>query len=224
MGVQFHKSGLSFTSRQSLNIWEQVGTGLLSFADSSTWWIADWLVYGESEFQDRYYEAIKRTSLSYQTLRNYTWVARNFPLARRRQNLSFSHHLEVVALDQPEQDYWLRKAEAMGWSRNKLRGEVRSSLRARQGEVTESESRAELDKVGPAGAGSASERAEPAATGSGSGSSPDRRDADPSPEAGLLSIELPAEILAQIRTAARKEGAPVETWAMEILRRAAGES
>jgi len=222
MGVQFHKSGLSFTSRQSLNMWEQVGTGLLAFADSSTWWVADWLVYGESEFQDRYHEAVKRTSLSYQTLRNYTWVARKFPLTRRRQNLSFSHHLEVVALDQPEQDYWLRKAEAMGWSRNKLRGEVRSSLRARQGEATESESRAELDKGGPAGAGSASERVEPAAAGSGSG--PDRREADLSSEAGQLHIELPAEILAQLQTAARKEGAPVETWAMEILRRAAGGS
>ncbi|MYV79170.1 hypothetical protein GT352_35440 [Streptomyces sp. SID1046] len=222
MGVQFHKSGLSFTSKQSVNMWEQVGTGLLSFADSSTWWVADWLVYGESEFQDRYHEAVKRTSLSYQTLRNYTWVARKFPLTRRRQNLSFSHHLEVVALDEPEQDYWLRKAEAMGWSRNKLRGEVRSSLRARQGEVTESGNRAELDKGVPVGAGSASGRAEPAATGSGSG--PDRSDVDPSPEASLLHIELPAEILAQIRTAARKEGAPVETWAMEILRRAAGGS
>ncbi|MER5411380.1 LmbU family transcriptional regulator [Streptomyces virginiae] len=222
MGVQFHKSGLSFTSKQSVNMWEQVGTGLLSFADSSTWWVADWLVYGESEFQDRYHEAVKRTSLSYQTLRNYTWVARKFPLTRRRQNLSFSHHLEVVALDEPEQDYWLRKAEAMGWSRNKLRGEVRSSLRARQGEVAESGNRAELDKGVPVGAGSASERVEPAATGSGSG--PDRSDVDPSSEASLLHIELPAEILAQIRTAARKEGAPVETWAMEILRRAAGGS
>ncbi|MEU9097727.1 LmbU family transcriptional regulator [Streptomyces sp. NPDC048361] len=220
--MQFHKSGLSFTSKQSANMWEQVGTGLLSFANSSTWWVADWLVYGESEFQDRYHEAVKRTSLSYQTLRNYTWVARKFPLTRRRQSLSFSHHLEVVALDQPEQDYWLRKAEAMGWSRNKLRGEVRSSLRARQSEVAAPESRAELDKVVSGGAGSAARRVEPAATGSGSDPAP--RDVDPSPEAGLLHIELPAEILAQIRTAARKEGAPVETWAMEILRRAAGGS
>jgi hypothetical protein len=206
MGVQFHKSGLSFTSRQSLSTWEQVGAGLLAFADSSTWWVADWLVFGESEFQDRYHEAIKRTSLSYQTLRNYTWVARKFPLTRRRQNLSFSHHLEVVALDQPEQDYWLRKAEEMGWSRNKLRGEVRSSLRVRRGEVAEAESRAELDSVGAAEAGSASGSVEPLS------------------EAGLLHIELPAEILEQVQTAARKEGAPVETWATEILRRAVGGS
>ncbi|MCX5386232.1 LmbU family transcriptional regulator [Streptomyces sp. NBC_00083] len=220
--MQFHKSGLSFTSRQSLNTWEQVGTGLLSFADSSTWWVADWLVYGESEFQDRYHEAVKRTSLSYQTLRNYTWVARKFPLTRRRQNLSFSHHLEVVALDQPEQDYWLRKAEALRWSRNKLRGEVRSSLRARQSEVTESKGRVEPAKNVTAGAGSVAGRAASVETGAGAG--PERREAESCTEAGQLRIELPAGILAQLRTAASREGSPVEAWAMEILRRAAGES
>ncbi|MEW9553633.1 LmbU family transcriptional regulator [Nonomuraea sp. NPDC050783] len=133
-GIRVHKSGLLFTSRQSLEMWEQAGSRLFAINDSSTWWIADWLVYGESTFQDRYEEAIKRTSLSYQTLRNYTWVARRFPLPRRRAGLSFSHHLEVVALDQPEQDYWLRKAEELSWSRNKLRAEVKGSLLARRGE------------------------------------------------------------------------------------------
>jgi hypothetical protein len=133
LGVQFHKSGLLFTTKQSLGMWEKVGSNLFSFADSSTWWIADWLVYGETTFRDRYREAVKRTSLSYQTLRNYTWVARSFPLPRRRQGLSFSHHLEVVALGRPEQDYWLRKAEELTWSRNKLRGQVRSSRLAQQG-------------------------------------------------------------------------------------------
>ena len=75
-----------------------------------------WLVYGESQFKDRYEEAIRRTSLNYQTLRNYTWVARRFDLSRRRDNLSFGHHAEVAALDPPEQEFWLRKAEKYGWS------------------------------------------------------------------------------------------------------------
>jgi hypothetical protein len=130
-----------------LNAWEKVGANLFSFANSSAWWIADWLVYGETAFHDRYVEAVKRTSLSYQTLRNYTWVARRFPLHRRKHALSFSHHLEVVALEQPQQDYWLRKAEELGWSRNKLRGQVRSSQQLQQGEVAlpRPDGRAELD-------------------------------------------------------------------------------
>jgi hypothetical protein len=195
-------------------MWEHVGTQIFSFADSSSWWIADWLVYGESEFQDRYEEAIKRTSLSYQTLRNYTWVARRFPLPRRRQNLSFSHHFEVVALDPPEQDYWLRKAEELSWSKNKLRAEVRSSLRARRCGVArpdpDSESFAEADGIDPAAAGAAP------ALASG--------EAGPASDTHLLHLHLSAEDLAEIEVAAKRESQSDEAWAAETLRRAASES
>lgn len=205
-GVQLHKSGLLFTREQSLGMWEKLGTNLLSFADSSAWWIADWLVYGESTFHDRYVEAIKRTSLSYQTLRNYTWVARRFPLSRRRHSLSFSHHLEVVALEQPQQDYWLRKAEELGWSRNKLRGQVRSSRLVQQDELgPDTESCAEVDSNEPASAGPTSA---PALIGA---------------EARLLHLQLSAEDLATLERAASTEGEPVESWAAEMLRRAAAE-
>jgi hypothetical protein len=90
------------------------------------------VAYGERTFQDRYRDAVQRTSLNYQTLRNYVWVARRFDLPRRHDGLSFGHHAEVAALDQPEQDYWLRKAEELKWSRNRLRSEVRSSLQQRR--------------------------------------------------------------------------------------------
>jgi hypothetical protein len=130
--IQVQKSGLLFLDKLSLRSWEAVGLQLVSFVESSTWWIADWLAYGESSFQDRYFEAIKTTNLSYQTLRNYAWVARRLEIARRRDALSFGHHAEVAALEQPEQDYWLRKAEQLGWSRNQLRNEVKTSLRDRR--------------------------------------------------------------------------------------------
>src|SRR5713226_3499954 len=127
--VALRKSGLVFARIIPFRTWECVGQQLFAVADSSTWWIADWLAYGESTFQSRYYEASQKTSLKYQTLRNYAWVARRFELSRRRDNLSFGHHAEVSALDRPEQDYWLRKAEELGWSRNQLRAQVRTSLR-----------------------------------------------------------------------------------------------
>ncbi|MFH8516599.1 LmbU family transcriptional regulator [Streptomyces gelaticus] len=211
-GVQLHKSGLLFTSKQSLSTWEKVGADLFSFADSSTWWIADWLVYGESAFHDRYEEAVKRTSLSYQTLRNYTWVARRFPLQRRRQALSFSHHLEVVALERPEQDYWLRRAEELGWSRNKLRGEVRGSLLARQGEIVP-QPRAGRAEVGDDNADTIEPASKTAPGGAG-----------PTPESRQLHLYLSAEDLARVERAAKNERTPVEAWAAEMLRRAAAES
>lgn len=213
-GIEVHKSGLLFTSKQSVSTWEQIGAKLFSLADSSTWWIADWLVYGESTFQDRYEEAIKRTSLSYQTLRNYTWVARRFPLSRRRQSLSFSHHLEVVALDQPEQNYWLRKAEEQNWSRNRLRAEVRNSQLIRQGQLAgpcdESPTQASSTDPAPAtGAASASTSVSTLVN------------VGPTPDGHQLHLQLSAEDLAKFEQAAKKESAHVETWAAQILRRAA---
>jgi hypothetical protein len=130
--IRVEKSGLLFLEKLPLHSWEMVGQQLVSIAESSTWWIADWLAYGEFSFQDRYLEAVRKTNLSYQTLRNYAWVARRFEIARRRDALSFGHHAEVAALEQPEQDYWLRKAEELGWSRNQLRSEVKTSLRDRR--------------------------------------------------------------------------------------------
>ncbi|MEU0452290.1 LmbU family transcriptional regulator [Streptomyces sp. NPDC006129] len=197
-----------FTAKQSFRTWEELGTELFSFADSSTWWIADWLVYGESVFQDRYEEAIKRTSLSYQTLRNYSWVARAFPLSRRRQGLSFSHHLEVVALEEPEQDYWLRKAEELGWSRNKLRREVRSSLLMRQSELTQS------------GAGGDEESSAVARTAAGSTSMLLRRDATSTAEARSLILQFSADELAGMGRAARRDSESVEAWVAKVVRRA----
>jgi len=130
--VVARKSGLIIPRGVSYGKWEMIGQQIFTVVDSSTWWIADWLAYGESTYQDRYQEAVQKTSLKYQTLRNYAWVARRFELPRRRDNLSFGHHAEVSALDQPEQDYWLRKAEELGWSRNHTRQEVRNSLRERK--------------------------------------------------------------------------------------------
>jgi hypothetical protein len=64
-------------------------------------------------------------------LRNYAWVARQVPLSRRRDSLSFGYHAEVAALAQAEQDFWLRKAEELSWPVRQLRQEVRASIRER---------------------------------------------------------------------------------------------
>jgi hypothetical protein len=125
------RTGLEFPSRMSFEKWLQIGRMLSAVYTSSAWCLGDWLVFGESRYNGRYRDAIDRTSLDYQTLRNYAWVARRFPLLRRRDTLSFGHHAEVAALSEPEQDFWLRKAETLSWSRNKLRREVKASLQER---------------------------------------------------------------------------------------------
>lgn len=109
-----------------LTAWLRVGSQLLSVRDSSTWWSGDWLVYGSETYPRRYRDAIERTALDYQTLRNYAWVARKFPAPRRRQELSFQHHQEVAALPPDQQDLWLDRSVEHGWSKAELRRRLRA--------------------------------------------------------------------------------------------------
>ncbi|MFD9004260.1 LmbU family transcriptional regulator [Streptomyces sp. NPDC059582] len=200
--AKVQKSGMTFPQNLSERSWEQIGAGLRELVDSSAWWLADWLLYGESTYGwRRYKEAVERTGLDYQTLRNYAWVARRFEHHRRRDSLSFAHHAEVTRLSPPEQDYWLRKAEQQKWSRNELRRAVRASLAA-QSDTAE------------IAAGSGDEQrelprpAEPAA-------------ADKRPQkVTTLTIELSAGQLEYYSKAAAAHGLPVDKWVAQMLENA----
>lgn len=125
------RNGLQLPRNLPFDKWLTIGAQLSSLTTHSSWCLGDWLVYGIVAYSGRYRDAIEQTSLDYQTLRNYAWVAKRFPMSRRRDTLSFGHHAEVAALPEPEQDFWLRKAEEFGWSVKKLRREVRESQQER---------------------------------------------------------------------------------------------
>jgi hypothetical protein len=124
-------TGLQFPQRLPFDAWLAVGRQLSAVASSSAWCLGDWLAYGQQAYGGRYREAVERTGLEYQTLRNYAWVARQFAMSRRRDTLSFGHHAEVASLPEPEQDFWLRKAGEHGWPTRYLRQQVRASLQER---------------------------------------------------------------------------------------------
>lgn len=111
-----------------LTDWCRIGAQLLTVSDSSSWWIGDWLVFGCDRYPGRYRRAMAETALDYQTLRNYAWVARAFEPSRRRDSLTFHHHMEVAALPPAEQDHWLDFAARLKWTRNELRKQVRANL------------------------------------------------------------------------------------------------
>ena len=106
--------------------WQAIGRRIAGIAEASTWWLADWASFGEVAYGEKYRQAIEATGLGYQTLRNYAWVAGRFAVSRRRDTLSFAHHAEVAALSPAEQDVWLDRAEAEGWSRNEVRDRLRA--------------------------------------------------------------------------------------------------
>jgi hypothetical protein len=114
--------GLQIPDVLTFEEWERTGRQLAGVVDSSLWWLGDWLAYGKEHYADRYQQAIRTADLRYQTLRNYAWVARRFPMDRRRPRLTFQHHAEVAALPVEDQDRWLSRAEELSWSTKQLRG------------------------------------------------------------------------------------------------------
>jgi hypothetical protein len=124
-------TGLQLPRQLPFERWLIIGQQLSAVCTSAAWCLGDWLAYGELAYAGRYRQAIERTALDYQTLRNYAWVARRFEMSRRRDTLSFGHHAEVAALPEPEQDFWLRKAQERRWPVKHLRRQVRASLAER---------------------------------------------------------------------------------------------
>lgn len=129
-GVQVEKNRLLMPDEMSFELWRELGSRVALIANCSAWWLGDWLLYGEQSYGARYEKAIADSSLSYQTLRNYAWVARTFPVSRRQDKLSFGHHAEVAALSGDEQDIWLARAERLNWSCNRLRRALRATKMA----------------------------------------------------------------------------------------------
>ncbi|MEV8631145.1 LmbU family transcriptional regulator [Streptosporangium sp. NPDC051023] len=128
-GVHVTPVGLHIPTELPYTLWEKAGFRISAVANSSTWCLGDWLVYGQSRYTDRYRKAIDAIGLDYQTLRNYAWVSRRVELSRRRDGLSFQHHAEVAALPPEEQDYWLDQAQQNKWPRNQLRQNLAASRR-----------------------------------------------------------------------------------------------
>ncbi|MFH9010758.1 LmbU family transcriptional regulator [Streptomyces sp. NPDC017943] len=191
-------TGMIFPENLPERSWERIGSNLRELVNSSAWWLADWLIYGETTYGwRRYKEAIERTGLDYQTLRNYAWVARRFEHHRRRDGLSFAHHAEVTRLSPPEQDYWLRKAEQQKWSRNELRRAVRAGLAVQNGTAEASEGGADEQREVPRLAGAAAGKRRQKVT--------------------TLTIELSAAQLDHCAKAAAAHGLPVAQWAARML-------
>lgn len=125
---------LSMPENTTIDEWRNLGRQIHVISDSSAWWLGDWLIFGQRNYPNRYKKAIADTSLDYQTLRNYAWVARRFIPERRRAKLSFQHHAEVTSLPEAEQERWLTQTELHGWSRNELRRRIRDSREIGGGE------------------------------------------------------------------------------------------
>ncbi|WP_327303724.1 LmbU family transcriptional regulator [Streptomyces sp. NBC_01298] len=124
------RTGLSLPPDFPLAEWKRFGKHLYLIADSSSWWLGDWIIFGQDMYPGRYRQAMEETGLDYKTLRNYAWIARRFTAAERHPKVSFQHHAEVASLEPAKRAMWLERATQEGWSRNTLRQHVRQAALA----------------------------------------------------------------------------------------------
>lgn len=104
-------NGLEPLGMPSFEQWLECGEFLKKAKGAVHFWIGDWLNYGEKRWGEKYLEAIEKTGYEYGTLRNDKWVAARIDLSRRRDKLSFDHHVTVADLEPEEQDRLLIEAE-----------------------------------------------------------------------------------------------------------------
>jgi hypothetical protein len=126
--VRMNRISLSFDASMTEARWEDVLRDAAVASSCAQWWIGDALDFGEifhREGETEYQRACAITGLDEQYLRQCKMLATRFPVLRRRNTLSWSHHREVAPFDDPaEQDAWLDRAERGGWSVKTLRDQI----------------------------------------------------------------------------------------------------
>jgi N6-adenosine-specific RNA methylase IME4 len=103
------KTSLKFRRDVTKAEWASVFKALREIEGSVQFWIGDCLAYREQRW-GMYDDMIQETGYEKGSLRYIKLVAEKIESARRRADLTFSHHLEVVKLSPEKQDEYLEKA------------------------------------------------------------------------------------------------------------------
>lgn len=122
-------TGLSFSPEMPIEVWGELVTRLQRQQKLIDWALADAINFGEQAYGEDYAQWIDETGLSKRTLQNIARIGRAIPAARRRAEVSFSHHAEVITLPVADQERLLDAAERAGMTRYDLRDAVRERKR-----------------------------------------------------------------------------------------------
>ena len=129
-------TGIEFHDDLSFEEWDSLGQQLAPVGKSIGFIIGDWINYGEKRYGEKYDEALKRTELAYQTLRDYAYVAGRVQMSFRNDNLDFTHHRVVAKLKDPnDQKHWLHMAEQHQLGKRRLQKSINFGRLATEEEV-----------------------------------------------------------------------------------------
>ncbi len=128
-------TGIDFHQDLSFEEWNDLGTTLAPVGKSIGFMLGDWINYGHKAYGEKYQEALERTGIPYQTLRNYAHVAGKVALSCRQDNLGFEHHAVVAKLKPDQQEHWLGLAAEQNLSVRRLRKSINFGRLATEEEV-----------------------------------------------------------------------------------------
>jgi|Laugrefbdmm110sn_1035136.scaffolds.fasta_scaffold24915_2 hypothetical protein len=118
------KLGLNLDESTTAEEWAEIGKQLLVGNKMLNWCIGDWLVFGE-----RKNFATLSSELGFDEgyLRNLKWIAKEFPMSSRRDNISHKHYQILAPLDKDSRKEWLEKIQKESLSTRDLTMRVRSA-------------------------------------------------------------------------------------------------
>lgn len=105
--------------------YESLGAFLGAVKRRTSWYIGDWLNFGEGVYGERFAQAAAVTGLNEQTLLHYQFVCRQVPESRRKASLAFGVHALVARMEPAEQRYWLDRAARRDWGEKELREAIK---------------------------------------------------------------------------------------------------
>jgi len=103
-GCEWRQTALFIPDGLPFEGWEELVNRIQFVQQSAMWWLGDALLYGERMYHERYAQVAEATGYAVSTLQVAVLVAQKIEPSRRQPGLGWSHHLEVVGLEPPEQD------------------------------------------------------------------------------------------------------------------------
>ena len=125
-GAVATKTSLTLAEKTRIDQWAKIGAALYHGAEKMRWWLADWAAFGDQKYGELK-QFCELNDINYGTIANLAAVARAVESSRRRELLSFSHHVEVAPLSPKLQKKFLKLAEAEKLSVADLRAAIRKA-------------------------------------------------------------------------------------------------
>jgi len=125
-------TAISIRKNISLEEWRDQFLELAQGTRKILWYLGDLAAFGLSRWPQAVKEFIDSSEFEKTTIQTAAWVCRSIEPSRRRDDISFSTHIEVAALSPDRQNFWLNhyaeKKKQGPYSISQFRAEIRQQL------------------------------------------------------------------------------------------------